>query len=393
MLDVKAEVKKLNQELITLRRDFHMNPELGYQEHRTSQIVYDYLVSLGLEVKKITKTGVAGVLRGSKEGKTLMLRADMDALPQYEKTGLPYQSLNKGIMHACGHDGHTAILLITAKILAKYRDEINGNVKFVFQPNEEQAGALDMIKEGVLEDPKVDAAVGLHLWTPIESGKIGINSGPVMAATVEFELEIIGRSGHTSAPHTAKDPILAATSVVQNLQSIETRETDPLAPIAIMVGRINGGSARNIISGKVQMGGTIRFLFENEKKEKVALLERVKRVVDGTCQAMGVDYNLRFIPSNSSLYNDVEIVEFIKESCKETFNTAENLEKYICLAGEDFAEFSHKVPSAFYFVGTGNNKKNTHYPHHHPMFDIDEDTMKYGVEINVRTALNFLKQI
>ena len=390
MVDIKKEVSVLQEELIALRRDFHMHPELGYEEHRTSQIVYDYLEKLGMEVAKVTKTGVVGLLRGSSDGKTVLLRADLDALPQEEKTGVSYKSINKGVMHACGHDGHTAMLLIAAKILSEHKDEIKGNVKFVFQPNEEEAGALNMINEGILESPKVDAAFGVHLWTPIESGKVGLASGPVMAAMEEFELSVIGKAGHTSAPHTAVDTILASANIIQSLQSIQTREIDPLLPIVIMVGKIQGGSGRNIIADKVSIGGTIRFLFKNEAVEKQILLGKFERVIKGICEAMGVQYELRFIPSNPSLMNNAKMTELVRKACKETFETEDNILEYKCMAGEDFAEFTHRVPSAFYFIGTGNAKKQTQYPHHHPMFNIDEDTLSYGVEMHIRAVLNFL---
>ena len=390
MIDVKREVAALEAELIELRRDFHRHPELGYEEYRTSQIIYDYLINLGFKVEKVAKTGVIGLLEGKNPGKTVLLRADIDALPQEEKTGVPYASVNKGIMHACGHDGHSAVLLITAKILAKYKEQIAGNVKFVFQPNEEAAGALDMINEGILENPKVDAAFSSHIWTPIESGKVGLAAGPVMAATEEFELSIIGRAGHTSAPHTAIDPILAATNVIQALQSIQTREIDPLLPITIMVGKVHGGSGRNIIADKVEIGGTIRFLFKNEEKEKPILLGRFERVIKGICEAMGVQYELQFLPSNPSLLNNEKMVDMLRKACKETFGVEDNIVEYRCMAGEDFAEFTHRVPSALYFIGTGNVEKNTHYPHHHPMFNIDEDTLKYGVEINIRAISEYL---
>ncbi|HYE82349.1 MAG TPA: amidohydrolase [Clostridia bacterium] len=392
MFDIKSEISAVQEELINLRRDFHMHPELGYEEHRTSRIVYEYLEKLGLEVTRVTKTGVVGLLRGSSGGKTVMLRADMDALPQDEKTGLPYKSINKGIMHACGHDGHTAMLLIAAKILSEHKDEIKGNVKFVFQPNEEEAGALNMINEGILESPNVDAAFGSHLWTPIQSGEIGLANGPVMAAMEEFELGIIGKAGHTSAPHTAADPILAAANIIQSLQSIQTREIDPLLPIVIMVGRIQGGSGRNIIADRVNIGGTIRFLFKNEAVEKQILLDKFERVVKGICEAMGVQYELKYIPSNPSLMNNDKMIDLAKKAAKETYGTEDNIFEYKCMAGEDFAEFTHRVPSAFYFIGTGNAKKHTQYPHHHPMFNIDEDTLRYGVEMHIRSVLNFLSQ-
>ncbi|NYB75869.1 amidohydrolase [Sedimentibacter hydroxybenzoicus DSM 7310] len=390
MNDIKKDIFELEEELIALRRDFHMHPELGYEEYRTSQIVYDYLNLLGLEVKKVAKTGVVGLLRGKQSGKTVMLRADIDALPQNEEAEVPFKSVNKGIMHACGHDGHTAMLLIAAKILCKYKDNINGNVKFVFQPNEEEAGALDMINEGVLEDPKVDAAFGIHLWTPLKSGVVGLSEGPVMAALEEFELEIYGKPGHTGSPHTALDPIIASSNIIQTIQSIQTREIDPLNPITIMIGKINGGTGRNIIAQKVEIGGTIRFLFKNEEVEKKALLEKFGRVINGICEAMNVKYDLKFIPSNPSLQNNARMVSYIRNALTETYGTDENIEEYRCMAGEDFAEFSQRVPSAFYFIGNGNELKETMYPHHHPRFSIDEDTLKYGVEMHVRSTLNYL---
>lgn len=390
MFDIKREVLSHHEELIALRRDFHMHPELGYEEHRTSGIILDYLEKLGMEVSRVTKTGVVGLLRGGSEGRTIMLRADIDALPQEERTGLPYASINNGVMHACGHDGHTAMLLVAAKILSEHRDKIKGNVKFVFQPNEEEAGALNMINEGILENPRVDAAFGLHLWTPIESGRLGLASGPVMAAMEEFELDIIGKAGHTSAPHTAVDPILAASNIIQSLQSIQTREIDPLLPIVIMVGKIQGGRGRNIVADKVSIGGTIRFLFKNEAVEKLVLLEKFERVIKGICEAMGVQYELKFIPSNPSLMNNDKMTELVRKASKETFGLEDNISEYRCMAGEDFAEFTHRVPSAFYFIGTGNDEKKTQFPHHHPMFNIDEDTLDYGVELHVRSVLDFL---
>ena len=210
MFDIKKEVAALENELITLRRNFHAHPEWGYQEFLTSKKICGYLTALGLEdIQTITKTGVTAILRGTKgEGKTIMLRADMDALPVEEMTGLPFASQNKGVMHACGHDSHMAIQLIVAKILAAHKDEFSGIVKFVFQPNEEEAGALNMIEAGVLENPHVDAALALHLWSPIKTGHIGLSEGPILGTTEEFELEIIGKAGHTSTPHTAKDAIL-----------------------------------------------------------------------------------------------------------------------------------------------------------------------------------------
>lgn len=393
MFDIKKEVSELESELIAIRRDIHEHPELGYQEFRTSKLVCDYLKSLGMEPEIVTKTGVCAVLEGGAgEGKTIMLRADMDALPVEEETGLPFASKTKGVMHACGHDAHTAIQLVAAKILARHKDELKGRVKFVFQPNEEEAGALNMINEGVLENPHVDAALALHLWSPIKSGCIGLSDGPILGTTEEFELEITGKAGHTSTPHTAKDALLGACNVVQAVQQLGTREFNPLLPIAVMFGFINGGSARNIIAGSVKLGGTIRFLFPDEKINKPKVLEAFERVIKGTCIANGLDYRLTYIPSNPSLFNDSQMVAIVRDAAAEVFGTRDNVEDFKSLAGEDFAEFSHRAPSAMTWVGIADSAKRSDYPHHHAKFDIDESMMARGVELQVRSVLAYLNK-
>ncbi len=391
MFDVKKEVLECENELVALRRDFHQNPELGYKEFRTSKIVSQYLTDIGLDVKSVSKTGVVGILKGTAgEGKTLLIRADMDALPVEEKTGLPYSSKNTNVMHACGHDGHTAIQLIVAKILSRHKDEFKGCIKFMFQPNEEEAGALDMINEGVLEEPDVDGAMALHLWSPVKSGRIGLTTGPVLGTTEEFELKIMGKAGHTSTPHTAKDALLGACKVVDAIQSLGTREFDPLNPIAIMFGKIHGGSARNVITDCVELGGTIRFLFPDEKINKPKVLDAFERIIKGTCDALSLGYEIKYIPSNPSLINDPYMVSIIKEADKETYGTNDNIDDFKSLAGEDFAEISQRVPSVMTFVGIYNEEAKSCYPHHNSKFTIDEDIMKYGVELHVRAAMKFL---
>ena len=272
----------MKAKFIALRRDFHENPEIGFKEFRTSQIIYGYLKKLDIEVKNIAKTGVVGIVRGTAgEGKTILLRSSMDALPVEEKTGLPFSSVNEGVMHASGHDGQMAMLLVAAKILSRHRTEFEGNIKFVFQPNEEVTGALEMINAGVLESPAVDAAFAVQLWNQIESGEIGLSSGPVIGTTEEFEITVYGKSANTSLPHTGKDAILGAAKIIDSLQALCTREYDPLCPMAVMVGKISGGTARNIISDRVEMGGTIRFLFSGgdggKEKSKKALSEELCR--------------------------------------------------------------------------------------------------------------------
>jgi amidohydrolase len=390
-MDIKKAVESLKDELIALRRDFHMHPELGYEEYRTSAIVKDYLKNCGLEVRTVAKTGVVGLLRGKTTGPTVLLRADMDALAQTEQTDVPYKSLFERKMHACGHDGHTAILLVVAKILASYKDNIKGNIKFVFQPNEETAGALDMINEGILEDPHVDAAFGLHLWTPLKSGTIGLVNGTTMAACEQFDLTVIGKSGHTSAPHSAIDPIIIAASILQNIQVIQTRETSVLSPTTIMAGEIHGGTARNIIADQVTLSGTIRFLSDDAGSGKL-IKEKFERIIQGTCNAMGAKYELQYIPSNLAVINAAAMVELVKHAVKDTFCDENVIVPYACMAGDDFAEFAQRVPSVYYFVGTGNKETCTDYPHHHSKFNIDESTLSIGVELQIRSALAFLNR-
>ncbi|WP_028308658.1 M20 metallopeptidase family protein [Desulfitibacter alkalitolerans] len=388
----KNDVAKYTKELIDIRRDIHMHPELGYEEYRTSKLVSDYLLSCGIQVQRVTKTGVVGLLKGKKHGKTVMLRADMDALALQEMTNVTYKSKYDGKMHGCGHDGHTAMLLVAAKILSKYKDQINGNIKFIFQPNEETAGALDMIKEGVLDNPPVDAALCIHLWPYIPSGTIGITSGPIMAALEEFELTIYGMGGHTASPQEAIDPVIAASNIIQMVQTIQTREVSALSPTTIMFGRINGGTARNIVAGDVKLGGTIRYLYENEEIEKKQLLNRFERIITGICHAARTKYDLKYIPSNPALLNNSKIVEFVVNAAKDILGDTTKIVNYSCMAGEDFAEFSRMVPSAFYFLGSGNKDKGTDYPLHHQCFNIDEDVLPLGVEFHVKTAMSFLQK-
>ncbi len=391
MFNIKEEISAYESELIALRRDFHENPELGYREYRTSKIIYDYLKKLNIDVINISITGVVGILHGEAgEGKTILIRAGMDASPVEEKTGCIYSSKIDGVMHASGHDGQMAMLMVTAKILSRHRKEIRGNIKFVFQPNEEETGALEMINNGVLEEPKVDAAMAVNLWSSIKSGNLGLSQGPILGTTEEFELKIIGRSGHTSAPHMGRDAILGMAKVMDAVQTLETREFDPMNPITVMFGRVHGGNARNVISDCVEAGGTIRFLFPDEKNKKEEVLKTFERIVKGVCLSMDLDYSLEFIPSNPSLINNPELVSIMRESSVETFETDENIEEFKSLTGEDFAEFSQKIPSVMVFLGISNPDAKSGFPAHHSCFNIDEEVLKYGVELEIRTAMKYL---
>lgn len=388
-MKISEEVENLEQELIELRRDFHQHPELGFAEERTGQIVEDYLKACGIPVKRLAKTGVVGLIRGSKPGKTILLRADMDALPIQEENDVPYKSKYEGKMHACGHDGHVAMLLVAAKILAKHRDEIKGNIKLVFQPNEEEAGAEVMITEGVLEDPPVDAAVGLHLWSPIESGKIGITPGPLMASSYYFKLTIQGKGGHGGAPHEAVDPVLCAANIIQSAQKIQTRETSALQPTVITFCKVNCGTSPIIIPDKVVLEGSIRCLHKGAQE----INQSFEQVVSAICTLHNTSYELELQCGNNLLNNDEAMTQLVEEVAGEVLGGKENIENDVSvMLGEDFAEFARQVPAAFYFLGAKNEAKGSHYPHHNSHFNIDEDVLTLGVKMHILTALRYLQK-
>jgi amidohydrolase len=309
--DIGQFIKESREEIIHLRRDFHAYPELGLAEHRTGKIVADYLSECGLEVCRLNSTGVVGLLRGEGKGPTLLMRADMDALPIQEKNEVAYSSTVDGVMHACGHDAHTAMLMVTAKYLCQTKSNLNGNIKFVFEPNEENVGALAMIEEGVLENPKVDACVGVHVWSPLESGKIGVKAGPVMAGMQHFKITITGKGGHTATPQSAIDPILVSSAVIQAVQTIQTRELDALnEPAVIIFGSIVGGSAANIIPDSVTLEGTIRYLYDGDDENENSPISRLKRIVKGVCETYRAAHKLEFPFGHPTLVNDASFTSF-----------------------------------------------------------------------------------
>ncbi len=381
---------ELSEELKELRRYFHKNPELGFNEYKTQKKIIEYLKELNLNPQVIAKTGVVAILEGNHPGRTLLIRADMDALPIEEETKVDYSSTNKGIMHACGHDAHVAMLLVAAKVLSKMKDKIHGNVKFVFQPNEEDAGAYLMVEEKVLENPKVDAAVALHIWSPIETGKISIQAGPVMGAMDIFKIKIKGKGGHTALPQEALDPILIASNIVIAIQSIQTKEINALTPTIISVAKIHAGTSSNIIPESAELEGTIRYLYKGEDNSLEKPRVRFERIVAGICETFGGKYEMEISPSNFVVDNDPELAQLIKDNATDLVG-ANNIVPYQTIAGEDFSEFGRDIPSCLFFVGSGNKEKGTDYPHHHPKFNIDEDALFTGMKMHVLNALKFLK--
>ncbi len=389
-MDIRQEVEALNEELVSLRRDFHQHPELGFDEVRTSQKVEDYLRECGFQPKRVTPTGVVAALSGSGSGPSLILRADMDALPVLEQNDVPYCSLEPGRMHACGHDGHTAMLLVAAKVLSRHRHEFNGRVVFVFQPNEENSGALPMIEAGLLADYPSDAALGMHLWPALPTGQIGLSSGAVMAGLIQFKIEIRGKGGHTGYPQQAVDPVLCAADLIQSLQMIQTREISALEPTILVIGKINGGTASNIIPDTVTLEGTARYLHEDRRNAERNLRERMERIIAGVCATHRAEYEFIVLGSSPVLVNDPLLVDVVRPAAQDVVGGEHNLVRILTPVGEDFSEFSSRIPAVFLFLGCGNEAVGACYPHHHPRFNIDEAALKLGVELYIRAALKHL---
>jgi len=395
MYSIKEEIENSKSELLALRHDFHENPELGYKEFRTSKVIYDYLKNLRFdEVKNISRTGIAATLSGRMRfGKTIILRANMDALPTNEETGVEYASKNKGVMHAGAHDAHMAVALVVGKLLKRHRDEFNGCVKLVFQPNEEKAGALDMIQDGVLEQPHADAALSMNFTQMLDSGKIGISEGRVLGNTEEFVIRIIGKSGNTYLPNKSIDAALGAAKIIDAMQLLETREYDPMYPISIMFGKVRGGSARNIVINEMVLEGTIRFLFPENNENIADVKAAFERIIKGVCETMKLGYELEFIHSNSSLINNSGLVSVLQRISRITYGTGANIVDFKSLMGEDFAEFSTRIPSVMTFFGISNEKKNCIYPNYNSKFNIDEDVLVPATEYFYRAIIDCLKNL
>jgi amidohydrolase len=392
-MEFLKDAKKLKDEIVQYRRDFHRNPELGMEETRTSKIVADFLTSLGLEVQTgIANTGVVGLLRGSKDGPTVGLRADMDALPIKEQSGVEYSSTVDGKMHACGHDGHTAILMGAAKLLSQYKDKIEGNVKFIFQPAEEgPGGALPMIEQGVLENPKVSAMFGLHINTTSgPAGQIEYGSGPRSAGTGTARIKIKGFGGHGAHPHKSVDAIMASAHVLTTLQTIISREIDPLEPVVITMGTINGGYRHNVIADEVNMTGTIRTLNEDIRK---SMPERFDRIIKGVCESLRCEYELDYSLGIPSVVNDVDMTDIVKKSAVKLLGEENAIQvDKPSMGGEDFCYFSQAVPSSFFRLSARNEEKGCTYPGHHPKYNFDEESIPHGIAMFAQIVINYLNK-
>ena len=392
MKNFNIEANEIKDELRDIRRILHQYPELGFEETNTSKFIKEFLTKEGIEFKEFAGTGVCGIIKGTKEGinnKVIGLRADIDGLPMQDKKSCSYASKINGKMHACGHDGHTTILLGAAKLLNKNKDKFNGTVKLIFEPAEETTGgAKVMISEGVLKDPAVDVMCGLHVEEVLDAGMIMVKRGTVNAASNPFTITIKGSGGHGAYPDTAVDPIVIASHVVTSLQSIVSREIKPVNPAVVTIGSIHGGTAQNIIPSEVKLGGIIRTM-TNEDREFAK--RRLKEIVNGICTTFRGSAEIEIEESYPCLYNDDNMVEILEASAKNIIGSENvKVQKNPKLGVESFAYFANEVPSVFYFLGIRNEEKGIIHSAHNSLFDIDEDALPIGVAIQCEVAINYL---
>jgi len=391
MINCYKEAEDLFPYTQALRRDFHKHPEIGFKEIRTSGIVAKELTQLGLEVQTgVGKTGVVGLLAGKKKGPVILIRADMHALPIQEETNAEYMSINEGVMHACGHDGHTAVLLTVAKLLKSHEEDLAGTIKFVFQPAEEGLGGAEgMIQDGVLDNPKPDITLALHVWNDQPVGWFGISQGPSMAGAEIFKIKIKGKGGHGAAPHLANDPILAASHIITALQSISARNIPPLKSAVVSVCTINGGNAFNVIPQDVQLAGTIR-TFDPEVREKV--LERFEVIVYGMAETMGCSAEIELDRLTPAVINDGEIAMRVKKIAETIFPDGDiDSSNYTTMGSEDMAFMMEEVPGCYFFIGSANIEKDLDASHHHPLFDIDEQSLINAVALMSAAVMELQK--
>lgn len=387
-LNMAQEIKL---QLSNMRRDFHENPELGFELYRTSSKVKEFLTSENIEYIESAKTGVTALIRGN-GNKTIGLRADMDALPLTDKKQCEYASKVPGKMHACGHDAHTTILLGVAKILNSIKESLNGNVKLFFEPAEETyGGSRLMIREGALENPHVDAILGLHVDENIECGKIGVKKGTVNAASNPFTIKIVGKGGHGAHPDTTIDPIVISCTLINTLQTIISRELPPTSPAVLTFGSIHGGTAQNIIPEEVTISGIIRTL-KTEQREYVK--KRLREITEGITISMRGKCEIEIEESYPCLYNDDNMVDLLTSSATTVIGKSNicNLENP-SMGVESFAYFSLERPSAFYYLGSRKEEKKIVHPAHGSLFDIDEDCLALGVAIQCQGAWDFLNKL
>ncbi|WP_309743050.1 M20 family metallopeptidase [Chamaesiphon sp. OTE_20_metabat_361] len=389
---IRSEIQALQPQLVALRRQLHQQPELGFQERITAETIAKKLTEWKIPHQTgIAKTGIVAMIQGRKTSfrlKTLAIRADMDALPIQEANDVPYKSQHDGIMHACGHDGHVAIALMTAYYLSQHQNDFAGMVKIIFQPAEEgPGGAKPMIDEGVLTNPDVNAIIGLHLWNNLPLGTIGVRSGALMAAVELFNLKIQGKGGHGAMPHQTVDAIVVASQIVTALQTIVARNVNPIDSAVVTVGQFNAGNARNVIADTASLTGTVRYF----NPDLADFFERrIDAIVAGICAGYGATYQLEYTKLYPPVINDPKITDLVRSVATDLVETPLGVvPECQTMGGEDMSFFLQAVPGCYFFLGAANPDRSLAYPHHHPRFDFDETALATGVEMFVRCVEKF----
>ena len=380
MKSFRQDVESMREQLIVWRRDLHRHPELAFEEFRTANIVAETMDNLGLEVQiGVGKTGVVAILEGDSDGPTVLVRADMDALPINEMNQTDYISTVSNKMHACGHDGHTSIAMTVASVLAKQRSSIKGRVKFVFQPAEEVAGgAKAMIADGALVNPKPDVSLGLHLWNDLPVGTIAVTDGPMMASAADLKIIIRGKGGHAAQPQQTHDPIVASAQIVSALQTVVSRNIHPLKTAVISITSIHGGYAFNVIPPEVELLGTLR-AYDMNVYEHMA--QRTTDLVQGIAQALDCTAEVEIERLTLPVINDPQVGTRLRAGFRAIEPQLEISEDVRTMGAEDVSFFLNEVPGVYFFVGSANSERGLDYPHHHPQFDIDEEALIIGATL------------
>ncbi|MBO2944953.1 amidohydrolase [Paenibacillus sp. F411] len=376
------QAEALFPRMVEWRRYLHRFPEVSYQEEKTAQFVASVLEALGYEPRTgMGGHGVMAVLKGGRPGRTIVLRADMDALPIQDEKECQYKSAVEGVMHACGHDGHTSMLLAAAAYFKSMEDQVRGEIRFLFQPAEEvcPGGALGMIEAGALKG--ADVIYGLHLWTPLPVGMASSAAGPLMAAADEFFIDMVGRGGHGGMPHVTADAVLAGATLVTQLQSIVSRSVDPLQPAVVTIGTIQGGSAQNVVADRCRITGTVRTF---DEETRLLIRSRIERIAHAVADSSDTTAVIDYLIGYPAVINDeLETQRFFK-TAPQVFGGEQVLLTPPIMPAEDFAYYLQQIPGCFMFVGAGNEAKGAVYPHHHPRFDFDEDAMLLGLKLLIQ---------
>ena len=386
---IRDAIQTLQPQIVDWRRRLHQKPELGFKEFLTAGFLMQKLQEWGIEHETgIAKTGIVATIRGDRPGKVFAIRADMDALPIQEQNNVPYKSQHDGIMHACGHDGHTAIALGTAYYLSQHRDDFAGTVKIIFQPAEEGLGGAEpMVEAGVLKNPDVDAIIGLHLWNQLPLGTVGVRSGALMAAVECFDCVIQGKGGHGAIPQQTVDSVVVGAQVVNALQAIVARNVNPIDSAVVTVGEFHAGTAHNVIADSAKIGGTVRYF---NPLYKGYFGKRMEQVIKGVCDSQGATYNLHYWELYPPVINDGAIADLVRSVAEEVVESAIwVVPECQTMGGEDMSFFLQAVPGCYFFLGSANAAKGLAYAHHHPRFDFDETALSMGVEIFVRCVEKF----